>query len=251
MQIKQALTVIILLTLSISGCLVLVASCQEGQASAIESDQLIRVTLNTPANNTIISQFDCTFTYTPIILGSDKFHLANLVINSGTGENGGFWEYYKSNQTAIVNATQNSIAYQFTQNGTYIWNIRLYNSTHSIIASEKSLDGSEHTTSYILTVAVYEPTPTPSPTPTPTPTSTSGSTSSPTPTLGDEEPNNNEPTPTNNQQEPSSAPSSQPNTESSGFSDVEKIVIYVLTLLFIISLIIVYLSRKRTTAKAY
>lgn len=143
--------------------------------------QLLLLTLNSPANNSIITQNNCDFTFTPTVLGSDKCYSANLIISSGNDVISGFSQYYKTNQTAIINATYNTISFTFIQNGTYSWNVRLYNSTHSILAAEKSTDGTEKPVSYVLHVAINEPSTSPTPTPTPNPTLSPSP--SPTPTI--------------------------------------------------------------------
>lgn len=114
-----------------------------------EQQQGITVVLNAPQNNTITTQYTQTFNYTPTAI-NDTFNAACLYINMVP---------VAYNETAIANATVNSINYTFPSNGVYVWNIQVYNSTAGVYA-----DGN-----YTLLVNV-PPTPTPTETPTITPT---------------------------------------------------------------------------------
>lgn len=162
MQIKQAYIAIIILTLLASACFFTVAKV-DAQSTDVES---ISVALETPANNTAkTDNFNITFTYIPILLGSDKFMRATLELNNTVTT--------VTNQTAISNNTANSISYTFSGNGTYYWNIRLENTTTAVNATTGPRN---------ITVAVYVPNPTPTPTPTPAPTATPTKTPTPTAT---------------------------------------------------------------------
>jgi hypothetical protein len=141
----------LVLALLISGCFVSFATNIEAQAQEPES---IAVTLYSPENNTVASSsLNVTFTYTPVVVGNPSYLSANLVLN-GT--------IYDLNQTTITKNTYNTIKHEFTANGTYLWNIRLQNSTTAVFASEP----------YLLNVTVSVPNPTATPTPTPAPTAT-------------------------------------------------------------------------------
>jgi hypothetical protein len=128
----------------------------------------ISVTLVAPTNGTTVSSsYNVSFTFLPKNNGTDQLASAQLFINNNRVE---------YNQTKIV-ADQNNIIYYELTNGTYIWNIRLYNSTNFVTATDN----------YNFTLAV-NPTPTATPTPTPTavptvaPTPTAHPTATPTPT---------------------------------------------------------------------
>jgi hypothetical protein len=135
---------------------------------AVAPPNSIAVALKAPDNGTTVkNDFNCSFIFVPTLSGTDKFYSAALVVN-GTS--------YGGNQTVISNGVNNTIYYKFTANGTYNWNIRLQNSTHTVTAPSN----------YNFTVAVYvapEPTPTPVATPTPTPSPIPATpTATPTPT---------------------------------------------------------------------
>lgn len=150
----------LVLALLISGWFVYFTTNIEAQAQEPES---IAVKLYSPENYTVASSsINVTFTYTPLIMGNPSYLSANLVLN-GT--------VYDSNQTTITKNTNNTINHVFTSNGTYLWNIRLQNSTTVVFANEP----------FMLNVTVYVPDPTATPTPTPAPTATPKPTITPTP----------------------------------------------------------------------
>lgn len=93
------------------------------EATGIES---LEVSLNTPSNASTITSYSQNFTYTPTLLGSDAIQNASLYIDNSL---------VASNTTAITNATANSIAYNFTSNGTYDWTIGVWNTTHQVFPS--------------------------------------------------------------------------------------------------------------------
>lgn len=109
-------------------------------------EESISIELNAPLNGSTVSAYACNFNYTPTLLGSDSFQNASLIVNGSL---------VASNQTALVNATVNTISYTLPSNGTYLWNVQVFNSTVSVFASEN----------FTLTVGVYVP---PEPTPSPT-----------------------------------------------------------------------------------
>jgi hypothetical protein len=128
----------------------------------------ISVALVAPTNGTTVSAgYNVSFTFLPKNNGTDQLTDAQLFINNNRVE---------YNQTKIV-ADQNNIIYHELTNGTYMWNVRLYNSTSFVTATDN----------YNFTVAVG-PTPTATPTPAPTavptvaPTPTAHPTATPTPT---------------------------------------------------------------------
>ncbi len=148
---KQAYLAIIALTLLFSICCApFVASANSSSTSqsttAIsplqtsgDSFENISVSLSTPIHNdTITEDFNCSFTYVPSINGTDQLYGASLIVNGSV---------VASNQTALVPYENNTIAYKFSENGTYLWNIRLQNST-SIVAAPND---------YNLTVAIRSP----------------------------------------------------------------------------------------------
>ena len=162
MQTKKANLIILVLTLLISGCFISFTTCQAQEPEP----QLVSVTLSTPANNTVEDDsFNVTFNYTPVTFGVQSNLRAQLVLNGTVIDSA-------SNQTSITNNTANSIKYQFTANGTYLWNIRLANISAAVFAPEN----------FTLTVSVHVADPTPTPAPTATPTSTPAPTAVPTAT---------------------------------------------------------------------
>lgn len=116
------------------------------ETAAPESVSLV---LNTPANESTATAFQQNMNYTPTLLGLDKFYNSTLYVNNTA---------VAYNQTAIQNNTLNTITYTFPSNGTYLWDVLVWNSTTSIFSTNGN---------FTLTVAVYEPPPTPTPTPTP------------------------------------------------------------------------------------
>lgn len=92
-----------------------------------EEENSFSLVLNTPANESTITEYTCDFNYTPTLLGSDNFQNATLYLN-GTAT--------AYNQTAIVNATQNTISYVLPgQNATYLWDVQVWNSTHALFST--------------------------------------------------------------------------------------------------------------------
>ncbi|MCL5949496.1 MAG: hypothetical protein M1490_03350 [Candidatus Bathyarchaeota archaeon] len=119
---------------------------------AIPQSTLLSVKLKSPSNDaTITNKFNVSFVFVPSINGTDKFSKASLWVN-GT--------IVATNSTALVADADNTIYYEFHDNGTYRWNIRLENSTHPVSAASN----------YNFTLAIQEASPTATPTPTPTPT---------------------------------------------------------------------------------
>lgn len=167
MKSKPAYVVALALFLVANVCLFAAVRGQE--------NDVFTVTLNTPSDGSTIGTFACNFTYVPLLVGNNSYLNAIMVIN-------GVAQPSAANQTAIQNGTTNQIPYTFTANGTYQWNVMVYdNNSHSAAA----------TANFTLTVTVLPaatptpaPTPTPeeTPTPTPTPRATPAPTASPTPT---------------------------------------------------------------------
>ncbi len=101
----------------------------------------ISVTLLAPVHNdTISTNSNVSFTFKPAINGSDIFYGASLVIDGAIKA---------SNQSAIVPYENNTIYYDFgpTPNGTYTWNIRLQNTSHTVLAP----------TDFNMTIGIPEP----------------------------------------------------------------------------------------------
>lgn len=93
-----------------------------------ESFENMSISLLAPNNAaTIDSNFNVSFVYRPEINGTDVLSGASLVINGSI---------VASNQTAIIPYANNTIYYKFNANGTYVWNIRLSNSSNIIPAPE-------------------------------------------------------------------------------------------------------------------
>jgi hypothetical protein len=199
-----AISVLILL---LNGCLIFPASG--------DSPNILGVALNTPSDGSTITTFGCNFTYTPMLSGSDAYVGAKLVIN-GTVTTA-------SNQTAIIDLTSNRIAYTFTANGTYLWNVQVQNSTNSVVASSN----------FTLIVSV-PPAPTSTPTPTLSPTPTPESTATPTPEATET------PTPT---------PSPTPPAPAAFTLDVWTISIIVLVVVTILLIIPILMLRSKLNQK--
>ena len=99
--------------------------------------ETVSLVLNQPANASTINAFACNFNYTPTLVGSGSFQNASLFIDGVSVAN---------NASAISNATLNTIAYTFAANGTYLWDVRVYNSTAGVFSSNGN---------FTVTVAVY------------------------------------------------------------------------------------------------
>ena len=121
--------------------------------------EVVSSNLYTPISGSTVTSAAQTFTYTPILLGTDHFVSSSLYVNNSL---------VASNATAIVNNTVNNISYTLPGDGFYLWDIVVSNSTTTVF----SLNGN-------FTLTMITPTPTPSPSPTPTASPTIG----PTPTL--------------------------------------------------------------------
>lgn len=88
------------------------------------------ITINRPVTGgKIFGLANHTFTYTPDVIWSSienaSFHIGGGILTFATDH----W-----NTTAIENKTINSFNYSFTDYGTHIWNVELFNATHSISA---------------------------------------------------------------------------------------------------------------------
>lgn len=116
---------------------------------AATSEESISLVLDAPANESTVTMFAQTMNYTPILIGSDNFSNATLYVNNSP---------VAYNQTAIENATVNNLSYTFPENGTYLWDVQVWNSTMPVWSSNGN---------FTLTVGVYEPDPTATPTASP------------------------------------------------------------------------------------
>ncbi len=206
MKSKSAYVVALVLFLVFNVCLIATVNSQD--------TEVFMVLLNSPANGSTINTFACTFTYTPVLIGNDSYLNAFLVIN-GT-------QTSATNQAAIQNNTINQISYTFADNGTYQWNIIVYdNNSHHAFA----------TTDYTLTVTVL-PTPTPTPTPTATPENTPAPTLTATPTPSASP--SPEPTPTE---------TPIPTPEPPAVDDGSVLAIGLVVLAVVLALVVVFLWR--------
>lgn len=91
-----------------------------------ESSEDVNVTLDAPASDSIVADFAQSFNFTPSILGNDIFYNASLIINGSA---------VASNQSIIQNNVLNTIYYNFSSNGVYVWNVEVWNSTTGVLAS--------------------------------------------------------------------------------------------------------------------
>ena len=89
----------------------------------------LSVTLNSPANLYTSSTFAVNFVFTPTVQ-SDVFYSAELWLNLS-----GIYQIAAYNSSIIANYTMNTISYTFTANNTYIWNVKVWNSTTGVFAS--------------------------------------------------------------------------------------------------------------------
>jgi hypothetical protein len=136
--------------------------------SSQTSSPTLTVALNSPADGSTLTSFDCNFTYTSTLLGNTSLSGAKLIIN-GTET---------INQPYPQNSTINRIAVVFSANGTYIWNIKVQDNTTTTATAASN---------FTVTIAVPStPAPTllvtasPSPTAAPTSTVTLEPTTTPT-----------------------------------------------------------------------
>ena len=97
------------------------------------------VSLNTPVDLATSSSFTVSFIYTPTVRG-DIFYHSELWLNLS-----GIYQIAAYNSSIIANYTTNIISYTFPSNNSYIWNIKIWNSTTGVFASSNR----------ILTIAVY------------------------------------------------------------------------------------------------
>jgi len=85
------------------------------------------VTLNSPSDEATETSWTVDFNYTPTFY--QTIQNASLWLNvSGT------WQRVQWNSTAVTNNTENTISYTFSSDGTYIWNVEVFNSTDSFFA---------------------------------------------------------------------------------------------------------------------
>jgi hypothetical protein len=87
------------------------------------------VTLNSPSDSSTVTNTSIIdFGYTPTFY--ETIQNASLWTNvTGT------WALTRGNSSAIVNNTQNTITYTFADDGVYLWNVGVFNSTTDIFAS--------------------------------------------------------------------------------------------------------------------
>jgi hypothetical protein len=93
----------------------------------------LTVTLNSPSNGSQpLSTSNLTFTYSPSVY-ADTIRNASLWMNlTGT------WQAVANNASAIQNGAQNTFSYNLTSLGTYIWNVKVFNSTMGVFASSNN-----------------------------------------------------------------------------------------------------------------
>jgi len=99
----------------------------------------VDVSLTTPADGATITSFTVSFVYTPTVRG-DLFYHSELWLNLS-----GIYQIAAYNSSIIANYTTNSITYIFNTNNSYIWNIKIFNSTTGVFASSNR----------IITIVVY------------------------------------------------------------------------------------------------
>ena len=89
------------------------------------------VTLNSPADSsTIEASATVNFNYTPEFKAGETIQNSSLYLNlSGT------WQSAQGNTTAVIDDAENTITYTFSNDGVYIWNVGVFNSTAEIFAS--------------------------------------------------------------------------------------------------------------------
>lgn len=93
----------------------------------------LSVTLNSPADGATQGVNATTFTYTPVSIG-DNIANASLWLNiTGT------WQSVALNSTGVQNNTINSFSYTLPAKGTYIWNVKVFNSTVGVFATNRTL----------------------------------------------------------------------------------------------------------------
>jgi hypothetical protein len=126
-------------TFTVSNQVNRVWSIYANYTASAASPETLTLNLDTPDNDSTITTYTQSMNYTPTLIGSDSFSNATLYVN-GTAA--------AYNQTAIQNATLNSINYVFPgANATYLWDIQVWNSTHAVFSSNGN---------FTLTVAVAE-----------------------------------------------------------------------------------------------
>jgi len=87
------------------------------------------VTLNSPSNGATETTWTVNFNYTPVFYNG-TIQNSSLWLNlSGT------WQRVQWNTTAVTNNTQGTMSYTFSTEGVYMWNVEVFNSTHSFFAS--------------------------------------------------------------------------------------------------------------------
>lgn len=94
----------------------------------------ISATLNTPANAYSTTNPVMTFNFTPIWTESQApMHNASFHISDVS------YATHHWNTTTLVNNTINTISYTVVNRGTFTWSVQVFNSTHSVYSSTRSL----------------------------------------------------------------------------------------------------------------
>jgi hypothetical protein len=140
------------------------------QLSYCQTTDTLTVTLTNPADQSTSTNITNVLTYAPLITDSSDFFVTAVLYLNGSATT-------VTNSTQIINATANTLSYDFSSSGTYIWNVQVTTSaaTHSA------------PNNFTLVVALPKPTPTPTETPTLTPTPTPNATLTPTPIANETE----------------------------------------------------------------
>jgi hypothetical protein len=135
-----------------------------------QTTDTLTVALTNPADQSILTNTTNVFSYTPTITDSNDFFVAAILYLNGTATTA-------TNSTAMVNASVNTLSYDFLSSGTYFWNVQV---TSNAGIHQASIN-------FTLFVVLQTPSPTPTLTPnateTPAPTLNATDTPTPTPTL--------------------------------------------------------------------
>lgn len=99
----------------------------------------LSVSLTSPVDLATSSTFSVSFSFVPTVHGDLLYH-AELWLNLS-----GIYQIAAYNSSTLNNASANVIAYTFPSNNTYLWNIKIWNSTTGVSASSNR----------ILTIAVF------------------------------------------------------------------------------------------------
>lgn len=139
---KATLISIILLTASLLGGSYLLGG--GGGDNWLSSTPDNSVALNEPSDEEIVTTKTVDFKFTPVFY--QAIQNASLHVNETN------WNTHNWNTTAVANNTENTISYTFSSDGTYKWNVEVFNSTGS------QWDSSNQTvTVYTSTVTLNSP----------------------------------------------------------------------------------------------